>query len=247
MFTYCPEDKILYSCDTFGCHYCPEQLFSDEQKDPDSYREAYKYYFDSIMSPFKSFVLQALAKIEGLPIELICTGHGPIIRSGIAEYLNLYRKWATVEKIEKPYVVIAYCSAYGYTRRLALEIAKGITDSGNRVFSFDFSEHTIDEIVEKIGSAKGILIGSPTFLGDALPPVWELLSRLNPIIHKGKIAGAFGAFGWSGEAVPNIEQRFSQLRLKIPVEGLKVNFCPNEEELKKAYEFGKKFGTETLK
>jgi len=247
MFTYCPEDKILYTCDAFGCHYCPEQLFSDELKDSANYREAYKYYFDSIMSPFKSFVLQALAKIEWLPIELICTGHGPIVRSEIAEHFKLYREWATVEKPEKPYVVIAHCSAYGYTRMLAEEIAKGITDSEVKVFSFDFSEHTIDEIVEKIGLASGILIGSPTFLSDALPPIWDLLSRLNPIIHKGKIAGAFGAFGWSGEAVPNIEQRFSQLRFKIPVEGLKVNFCPNEDELKKAYEFGKKFAAEILK
>jgi len=247
MFTYCPEDTILYSCDVFGCHYCPEQLFSDEQKNPDSYEEAYKYYFDSIMSPFKSFVLQALAKIENLPIDIICTGHGPNIRSEIAEHLKLYHDWATVVKPDNPYVVIAYCSAYGYTRKLAKEIVKGIIDSGVKVYSFDFAENHMDEIVEKIEFAKGILIGSPTFLSDALPPVWELLSHLNPIIHKGKIAGAFGAYGWSGEAVQNIEQRFSQLRFKMPVEGLKVNFRPNEEELKKAYEFGKKFGMETLK
>jgi len=247
MFSYCPEDKILYTCDAFGCHYCPEQLFSDEQKQPESYMEAYKFYFDSIMSPFKSYVLQAVAKIEGLPMDMICTGHGPIVRTDIAGYLNLYREWATVEKHEKRYVVIAYCSAYGYTRMLAEEIAKGIADSGAEALSFDFSKHTIDEIAEKIGLASGILIGSPTFLSDALPPVWELLSRINPVIHKGKIAGAFGAFGWSGEAVANIEQRFSQLRLKIPVEGLKVIFCPNNEELEKAYEFGKKFGTEAMK
>jgi len=246
MFTYCPEDKILYTCDAFGCHYCPEQLFSDEQKQPENYNEAYKYYFDSIMSPFKSFVIQAVDKIDKLPVDMICTGHGPIVRTGIDKYLKLYREWATVEKHEKPSVVIAYCSAYGYTRMLAVEIAKGITDSGVEALSFDFSKHTIDEIAEKAGSASGILIGSPTFLGDALPPVWELLSRLNPIIHKGKIAGAFGAYGWSGEAVQNIEQRFSQLRLKIPVEGLKVIFHPNEAELKKAYEFGKKFGAEIL-
>jgi len=247
MFSYCSEDKILYSCDAFGCHYCPEQLFSDEQKDTESYQKAYKYYFDSIMSPFKSFVLQALAKIENLSIDMICTGHGPIVRSEIDKYLSFYHKWSVVEKSEKPYVVIAYCSAYGYTRKLAQEIAKGVIDSGIEVLSFDFLEHTIDEIAEKIGLASGLLIGSPTFLSDALPPVWELLSRINPIIHKGKIAGAFGAYGWSGEAVPNIEQRFSQLRLKMPVEGLKVNFRPNDDELKKAYEFGKKFGIEAMK
>jgi flavorubredoxin len=30
---------------------------------------------------------------------------------------------------------------------------------------------------------------------------------LNPIIHKGKYAGAFGSYAWSGEAVPNLISR----------------------------------------
>jgi len=38
--------------------------------------------------------------------------------------------------------------------------------------------------------------------------------------------------------VPNIESRLKQLRLKVIQPGLKVNFKPNEDELKKSFEFG---------
>ena len=55
--------------------------------------------------------------------------------------------------------------------------------------------------------ASGFLIGSNTVNGDALPQVWNLLSRLSPISHGDKVAMVFGSYGWSGEAVPGIENR----------------------------------------
>lgn len=248
IFTYCIEDKTLFTCDVFGCHFCPsaDKLFSDEA-DQETYKAAYKYYFDCIMSPFKQYALQAIAKIEDLPIEMVCTGHGPLLRKGIIEAINLYKTWSTVELPAKPFVVLASCSAYGFTKQIEENILRGLQDSGVDVFVFDFAIHSTKEILDKIELAKGIIIGSPTFLSDALPPVWQLLIELNPIIHRGKIAGAFGAYGWGGEAVSNIEQRFNQLRFKIPVPGLRVMFRSNDEEIQKGYDFGKQFGEAVLK
>ena len=56
-------------------------------------------------------------------------------------------------------------------------------------------------------AADGLLLGSPTLIGDALPPVYEMLLGLNPVIHRGKFAGAFGSYAWSGEAAPNLLER----------------------------------------
>ena len=89
--------------------------------------------------------------------------------------------------------------------------------------------------------ADGFLLGSPTLVGDALPPVYEMLLGLNPIIHKGKLAGAFGSYGWSGEAVPNLTARMQQLRLTMPLEGLRVRFKPTEGDLEKAKTYGRDF------
>ena len=38
-----------------------------------------KYYYDSIMSPFKPKILEAVEKVRQLPLKMIATGHGPIL------------------------------------------------------------------------------------------------------------------------------------------------------------------------
>ena len=65
---------------------------------------------------------------------------------------------------------------------------------------------------------------------------------MSAIINNGKPAGAFGSYGWSGEAVKHMERRFQDLQLKVPVPGIRVNFAPTEEDLQLAKEFGINFG-----
>jgi len=242
IYTYLIEDSILFTCDSFGCHYSTENLDINwvMDNDKEGFMDAYKYYYDVIMSPFKSYVLQAIEKIKDLRIDIIATGHGPILTNYKDELLGLYRLWSEklLKKPEKPYVVIVYVSAYGYTEMLAKKISEAIVQSGIDVLLYNAIEHKIEDILEKIYMAKGVLFGSPTINSDALLPIYEILIRLNPIVHGGKIAAAFGTYGWSGEAVSNIEARLKQLRFKVVEPGLKVNFKPNDEELKKAYEFG---------
>lgn len=242
IYTYLMEDKILFTCDSFGCHYSTENLDINwiMEKDKEGFMDAYKYYYDVIMSPFKTYVLQAIEKIKDLEIDIIATGHGPILTNYKDELVNLYKSWSEelISQPEKPYVVIAYVSAYGYTEMIANKIADGIKEKGIEAQIFNVIEHKMEDILSKIYKAKGVLFGSPTINSDAILPIYEILIRLNPIIHGGKVAGAFGSYGWSGEAVTNIESRLKQLKLKVVEPGLKINFKPNEEELKKAYEFG---------
>lgn len=246
MYTYCIEDKTIFTCDSFGCHYCSDKLFNDIIGG--DFIPAYKYYFDVIMGPFKSFVLQALDKITGIEIDIICPGHGPVLRTEIQKYIGLYRQWAADAAPEKPSIVIPYVTSYGYTRILAEKIAEGASSSGGiEVNVFDLVIDSMEDVMAKVTYADGILIGSPTLVGDTLPPIWKLLSEMNPVIHKGKIAGVFGSYGWSGEAVGNIEERLKQLKLKMPLPSIKVVFKPNGADLEKAYEFGKQFGEEVDK
>lgn len=242
MYTYLEEDSILFTCDSFGCHYSDERLFNDLMEE--DFTEAYKYYFDVIISPFKPYVLEALGKIKDLKISTICPGHGPILRRDIPHYLEMYRTWSEQPvkgEGEKPAIVMAYVSAYGYTEMLADMIVDGIlTVDDFEVNRYDLVDADLDEVMEKINSADGLLIGSPTINGDALPPIWQLLTRLSPIVHAGKVAAAFGAYGWSGEAVPSIEARLSSLRMKVQP-GLKVKFKPSEGELEEAFKMGMDF------
>ena len=98
---------------------------------------AYKYYYDMILSPFKPYVLEGLDKIKDLKIDFVCTGHGPVLRQDIPKYMELYREWSTPEKlpdVNRPTIVMAYVSAYGYTEMLAEAIAEGLTAQGNLSF-----------------------------------------------------------------------------------------------------------------
>ncbi|WP_394980463.1 FprA family A-type flavoprotein [Candidatus Allofournierella excrementavium] len=247
MYTYIPEMKALFTVDSFGCHYADDRVFND-LIDGD-FTEAYKYYFDCIMGPFKPFVLKALDKIKPLDIQFIGNGHGPVLRANIPHYLELYRQWATpvVVPADERRVAIAYVSAYGYTKQLAGVIADALAEGGvKHVELYDLVECDLETARAAVQSADGFLLGSPTLVGDALPPIYEMLVGLNPIIHKGKPAGAFGSYGWSGEAVPKLTAQMQAIGLKLPVEGLKVRFKPSEAQLAEARQFGLDFAAAVL-
>lgn len=247
MYTYIPEMKALFTVDSFGCHFADDRVFND-LIDGD-FTEAYKYYFDCIMGPFKPFVLKALDKIKPLDIQFIGNGHGPVLRANIPHYLELYRQWATpvVVPADERRVAIAYVSAYGYTKQLAGVIADALAEGGvKHVELYDLVECDLETARAAVQTADGFLLGSPTLVGDALPPIYEMLVGLNPIIHKGKPAGAFGSYGWSGEAVPKLTAQMQAIGLKLPVEGLKVRFKPSEAQLAEARQFGLDFAAAVL-
>ena len=240
MYTYIPELKALFTCDSFGCHYADPRVFND-LIDGD-FTPAYKYYFDHIIGPFKDpFMRSALDKIGSLPVEFVGNGHGPVLRSGVQKYFDMYRTWCRPEQRPEKVVAVAYVSAYGYTRRLAEHIRDGLKEGGVRVEMYDLVSDDTAAAKAAVAAADGFLLGSPTLVGDALPPVYEMFLGLNPIIHKGKPAGAFGSYGWSGEAVPNLTARMQQLRLSLPLEGMRVRFCPTQEDLAAAVQFGRDF------
>ncbi|MDR1208699.1 MAG: FprA family A-type flavoprotein [Clostridiales bacterium] len=245
MFTYSPELKALFTCDAFGCHYADAAVFNDVIAG--DFYDAYKYYFDNILGPFRPHVRAMLEKISSLDFDIILPGHGPVLRADLGRYIGYYREWAREPVWEKPTVTIPFVSAYGYTRRLAEAISDGLREAGAEVFPFDLVYDDAAECLARINVSDGLIIGTPTLVGDALPPIYKLLADLNPIIHRGKLAAAFGSFGWSGEGVPNVEARFKALKLKIVLPGLKVNFNPDDADIDKAREFGFRFGAEAVR
>ncbi len=245
MFTWLEEDKILFTCDFFGAHYAFEGVFAKNVKEPEDYRKALKDYFDAIMSPFKKFVQKGLDRIKDLPLKYVATSHGPVLdETNIEEAKALYAKWAEIKpKNAVPLVVIPVASAYGYTRKMAEEVKRGIEAgfSGNvKVEVYDVVGTMTHYIVDRIEAADAFLIGSTTILSDTLKPIWDILSSLNPVMNGGKFASAFGSYGWSGEAVPNIMARLAQLKMKT-IEGYRLRFNPSEDQLKEAFAFGLKF------
>lgn len=246
MYTYIPEDKTLFTCDSFGSHYCCEGILRSKVEDEEGYMRAAKYYFDNILGPFKPFMNKALDRVEQMDIDMICTGHGPVLDTGLKEYYKTYREWS---KIENPNtnktVVLAYVSAYGYTGMMAKEIAEGIRSQGVDAHLYDLVTDDCSGLSADLLHADGILLGSPTILGDALKPIYDLSTTMLPTIHGGKQAAAFGSYGWTGEAVPNLTQRLQQLKMKVS-DGLRLRFMPSNEELAQCRTFGEEFAQKIL-
>ena len=243
MYTYIEEEQLLVTCDSFGSHYGFHDVLASKVTDQEGYMRATKYYFDCIIGPFKPFMLKALDKVRQLDVSMICPGHGPVIDENIDRMYNIYEDWWTVvNPNRKKTVIIPYVSAYGYTKQLAEEISRGIQDSGDiDVRSYDLVEADQDKVLEELGFADGILFGTPTIVGEALKPIWDLTTSIFAGTHGGKLASAFGSYGWSGEGVPHIIERLKQLRMKV-VDGLKIRFKPGENNLLDAYEYGYNFG-----
>ena len=249
IYTYIPEDKVLVTCDSFGAHYSwDEVLFSKiPQEKMKDYESALLYYYTAIFGPFKEYVLQALDKIKDFDIEMIATGHGPVLDKNPQLIMDTYRKWSIeTNPNSKKTIVIPYVSAYGYTEELAKTIANGIKSQGD----FDIKLYNLNianygglkaEIMNEIYWADGILLGTSTINGDALPPIWDIATSLNPIVHGGKIVSAFGSYGWSGEGVPNIISRLEQLRMKV-VDGYAIKFKPSPYQIENALAYGRNFG-----
>ncbi|MFZ5354622.1 MAG: FprA family A-type flavoprotein [Bacillota bacterium] len=243
MFTYYIDEKVLFSGDVLGCHFCPK---GDVVLDVESgdFMKAFKYYFDVIMGPFKDHAIKAMSKIENMDIQMVGTSHGPVLTENIDKYIGMYMEWSqdAVLPKDKKYILIGYVSAYGYTRTIAEELFRTMSEDNTLdVEIVDISQYDLMDIKKKVEYADGVLIGSPTFNQDALKPVWDALSVICPINVRNKPAAAFGSYGWSGEAVKMLEERMKSLKFKVVESGLRFNFAPSDADLKTTSEFAKRF------
>lgn len=243
MYTFIEEEQILVTCDSFGSHYGFEDVLVSKVTDQEGYMRATKYYFDCIIGPFKPYMLKALERVRTLDVSMICPGHGPVLDDNIGFIEDTYEDWCTViNPNKKKTVIMPYVSAYGYTKQIAEKIEEGIRESGDiDVRSYDMVTADQAKVLEELGFADGILFGTPTIVGEALKPIWDLTTSIFAGTHGGKLASAFGSYGWSGEGVPHIMERLKQLHMRT-VDGLRIRFKPGETDLVEAFEFGYNFG-----
>lgn len=243
IFTYCPEEKTLFSCDVFGSHYSSDKTFDKDIADVDGYKEAFKGYYDAIFGPFKPFVVAGMAKIAKYPFETVCPSHGPVLtKEGLLPYvLDSYRAWSKPVRNAVKTVPVFYCSAYGCTAKLAAAIVDGVKEviPDANCEAYDLIKNDMAVMREKLNSSDAFAVGSPTLNADAVPPVWDLLAGIDAINIRKRPVAVFGSFGWSGEAVPNLVSRLTSLKTAVVGEGFKVCFVPTDADLEAAKEYGK--------
>lgn len=232
MFTWMSGAKVLFTCDFLGCHYCEPTMTDEGIHYPEAYWKEFEYYYRGIFGPFQPYVLAGLDKIRDLPISLLCPSHGPCLKKNIRACEDLYRKWSTPERSGKKLAAVLYASAYGYTAQLARAACEELGKNAELdVEMRDIVVTPFEEVVSLANRADVLLTGSCTINRDAPKIVWDLLASVDAINTRGKSAGAFGSYGWSGEAVPMMKDRLVRLGYRFEGDGFRVNFMPRAEDL----------------
>ncbi|MBW4476982.1 MAG: diflavin flavoprotein [Tolypothrix brevis GSE-NOS-MK-07-07A] len=236
--TYDPQTEILYSDKLFAAHISGDQVFDEGWE---TINEDRRYYFDCVMAPHARQIETALDKLSDLPVRLYATGHGPLVRYGLIELTHAYRQWSQLQTSADTTVALIYASAYGNTATLASAIARGITKAGVSVESINCEFADPEEIRNAVEKASGFVIGSPTLGGHAPTPVQTALGIVLSTATNNKLAGVFGSYGWSGEAVDLIESKLKDAGYRFGFDTIRVKFKPNEVTLQTCEEAGTDF------
>lgn len=237
MLTYIPSEQLLLPNDAFGQHIASAERFDDEIEWGILKEEAAKYYANIVM-PYGDQVKKALNAVSDLEIDMIGPSHGIIWRSHIPKILAEYKKWANYETENK--ALIVYDSMWGSTEKLAYALSDGIEEAGIHVTMKSLKNTHISDIITELNSSKLILIGCPTINNTMLPSMGGFLTYLKGLRPRNRIGFVFGSYGWGGQAVGEIESILKDLAWKLPVEGLKINYLPDKNDLKNVKEIGKK-------
>jgi NADH oxidase (H2O-forming) len=245
MFTRLEEEKMLFSCDAFGAHYCsPGKIFNDEV---DDFTAARHFYFDCIFRPFKDKVLSAVEKIRHDVIDMVCPSHGPIIRKDPWRVIQQFEEWSKPTSFSKK-VFILYISPHGNTENMAQSVFAGASAVGGiEVISYHISHLGSAEIRNLMEEADGLIFGIPTINRDIPKPMWDVLAYLSTVRLKTNIAGLFGSFGWSGEACKMGEERLKGMGFKLVMEPVRANFTPTPELLEQCEALGRAVAEEVAK
>ncbi len=236
--TYDRSTQILYTDKLFAAHVCGEQVLDEGWI---VYQEDRRYYFDCVIAPYAKQITNSLEKLTEKDAQIYATGHGPLVRYGLHELTANYQEWLQEQKSKSLSVALIYASAYGNTGTLANAIARGITKAGVGVESLNAETADPTEIKNAIEKSAGFIMGSPTLGGHAPTQIQTALGLVLANATKDKLAGVFGSFGWSGEAIDLLENKFKDAGYSFGFETIRVKFKPTDAILKTCEEAGTDF------
>ncbi|MDJ1183330.1 diflavin flavoprotein [Roseofilum casamattae] len=242
--TYDPKSQILWTDKFFGAHVCGDQVFDEGWK---FYSEDRRYYYDCVHAAQPQQVLSALKRLQDKPARFYSPAHGPLLRYGKQELTQLYHQWSEKQNRQELSVALIYASAYGNTGTLAQAIARGITKAGVAVELIDCEQVDPSDIQARVEKCDGFILGSPTLAGHPPTQVQTALGIVMSTAAKTKLAGVFGSFGWSGEAIDILESKLRDAGYNFGFEPIRVKFAPTDAIIQECKEAGIDFAQKLKK
>ena len=237
MMTYVIGEGILFSGDAFGAFGSLQNGIMDVDADMALVTDEMYRYYSNIVGKYGGPVEKAIEKLSSLPINYICSTHGPVWHEKISYVVEHYLKMARYESEEG--VVIAYGSMYGHTADVAKNIYDSLVEAGvKNVVMHDLSDVDASFVLRDVFKYNTLILGSPTYNSEIFPKVADLTVKLEGRMIKNKTFPCFGSYSWAGQAVKRLvafaermQWNIVEPQIEIKQAGLNVDVKALSKEL----------------
>ena len=220
MVTLDASSRTLFSGDAFGCFGALNGGLVDSQINCDTFWLEMVRYYSNIVGKYGTPVQNALKKLVGVPLDYICSTHGPVWHEHIGRVVGLYDRMSRYETA--PGLVICYGTMYGNTERAAEVVAAAASRAGLKdIVMYNVSKTHHSYIIRDVFRYRGLIVGAPTYNAGLYHEMEVLLSELAGKDIKNHCLGWFGSYAWAGKAVAKI-QEWNDTRLHFEPVGTPV-------------------------
>ena len=198
-------DNIIFTGDAFGCFGALNGGLIDSEINCDDFWLEMIRYYSNIVGKYGTPVQNALKKLAGIPLDYICSTHGPVWHEHLNKVVALYDQMSRYETEEG--LVICFGTMYGNTERMAEVIARAASQAGiKNIVMHNVSKTHHSYIIRDVFRYRGLIVGAPTYNTGLYHEMDVLLSELANRDIKNHLIGWFGSYGWAGKAVAKIKE-----------------------------------------
>ena len=157
------------------------------------------------------------------------------------QIVEKYQQWANAYQEDQ--VTIVYDTMWQSTRKMAEAIAQGIREAAPQttVKLFNIANDDKNDVLTEVFRSKAVLVGSPTINYGHSFAIAGILEMMKGLKFKKKKAAAFGSYGWSGDAVKQINALLTEGGFELVNEGIAKLWVPDQPALDDCVEYGRQF------
>lgn len=223
MVTWLAEERTVFSGDAFGTFGAVEGNVVDADDTFEVYRDEMMRYYSNIVGKYGTPVQSALKKLAGLPVNRICSTHGPVWENNIPAVVSLYDRLSRYEGERG--VCVVYGSMYGNTAAAAETLVQELEARGIPYAVHDLAGNNMDGLgisgaIRDAFRYDTIVVGSPTYNNGIFPPVEAFMKSLQARLLKGRRFFAFGSYTWAAASVRLLNEMAVSMNFELLGSGL---------------------------
>ena len=156
-------------------------------------------YYANIIGKYGGAVQTALKKIGTLPVERLCSTHGPVWEKHAHQVIGQYESLSRYEA--EPGVCIVYGTMYGNTAEAARSLERELSLLGIPTALHNLNVENGSAALRDLFRYNTLAVGSPTYNGGVFPPVEAFMRAVTSRMVKDRGFFAFGSYTWAPASV----------------------------------------------